>query len=305
MTDRANGLRARLGAMLRRVRQLASASRGAAPAEIDAGPDRAIRRLLVTGAAGGVARLLRPQLARRYPSVRLTDLRAPADLAPNEEWRACDLADRAALAQVLDGCDGVLHLGAVATEGPFERLAPANVHGVAHLLALCAELDVPRVVLASTMHVLGMHPRDAHLSHGASPHPDSVYAVTKLFAEQLARLYADKHGLRIACLRLGHVTASAADGEPGNWIGPADLGALTVAMLEHPAMRFEIVSAVAPHRGDALGQDDVARRFSVRWQEPGPPYDAACARVPRFFGPDPIAGWRRGGSMASAPLPRA
>ena len=35
------------------------------------------------------------------------------------------------------------------------------------------------------------------------PRPDTRYGVSKVFGEALGRLYADKYGLSVACLRIG------------------------------------------------------------------------------------------------------
>ncbi len=250
-----------------------------------------------------MATLLRPMLAARYACVRLADVRDVASPASREEVVVCDLDDRAALARALDGSDAVLHLGAVSKEASFGRIAPANIVGVANLLALCVEQGVRRVVLASSMHVLGMYGRGERVGPGTAPRPDGLYAVSKLFAEQLGYVYATKYGLEVACLRIGHVTRRCEDAEPGNWIAPEDLGTLAIAMLEHPAVRFEVVPAVAEHAGDPLGQDEVARRFGVVFSHQGPPYAKALAGMPAWLTEDPVARARRGGVFASAMRP--
>jgi len=76
-----------------------------------------------------------------------------------------------------------------------------NVTGTFHVLELCREFRVERIVLGSSSSVYGVSPvlfsedlRDLR--------PISPYAVTKLEAESLARDFAHTYGLRILCLRL-------------------------------------------------------------------------------------------------------
>ncbi|MFM8989582.1 MAG: NAD(P)-dependent oxidoreductase, partial [Alphaproteobacteria bacterium] len=63
---------------------------------------RKMKRVLITGAAGGIGRSLRGLLRGAYPEIVLSDRVAPADLAPGERFVAADLAD---LAQVEAICE--------------------------------------------------------------------------------------------------------------------------------------------------------------------------------------------------------
>src|SRR5262245_13422195 len=51
-----------------------------------------MKRVLLTGAAGGVGQRLRKLLAPVYPGLRLSDIKTPPDLAANESFVAADLA---------------------------------------------------------------------------------------------------------------------------------------------------------------------------------------------------------------------
>ena len=71
--------------------------------------------------------------------------------------------------------------------------------------------------------------------------PDSRYGVSKAFGEALGSLYADKHGLRVLCLRIGNVGDKPLDKRRLSiWIKPEDLAQLMRIGLEHPDLRFEI-----------------------------------------------------------------
>ena len=76
----------------------------------------ALGRVLMTGAAGGIGRRLRPMLRGVYPALRLSDKVAPDDLAPGEEFVAADLGDLAAVEAAVAGVDGIIHLGGMSVE---------------------------------------------------------------------------------------------------------------------------------------------------------------------------------------------
>jgi uronate dehydrogenase len=91
------------------------------------------RRLLLTGAAGGLGRVLRPRLKRLCEVLRVSDV-APLDAAgEGEETVGAALEDAAAVHALLDGVDAVLHLGGISVEGPFAPILDANVRGTYHL----------------------------------------------------------------------------------------------------------------------------------------------------------------------------
>src|SRR6202035_1668409 len=77
----------------------------------------AMQTVLITGASGGIGTRLRSLLKGVYPHLRLSDLKTPSDLAADEDFVAADLADLAALERVVDGVDGIVHLGGHSIEG--------------------------------------------------------------------------------------------------------------------------------------------------------------------------------------------
>jgi NAD(P)-dependent dehydrogenase (short-subunit alcohol dehydrogenase family) len=183
--------------------------------------------VLITGAAGGVGRVLTPGLAP-FP-LRLTD-RVPAP-----GMVAGDLTDAGFARSVCAGVDSVVHLAADPDPGhTWSQLRRPNADALVSLLDAAVAAGVGRVVLASSMHAVG-----GHLDTGATPVPDGtapfpccVYGATKAFAEALGRAYALRTGLRVLCLRLGGVAPSppARSWLPG-WLSPGDLVRLVAAAL--------------------------------------------------------------------------
>lgn len=77
-----------------------------------------LKRLLVTGAAGGMGQAIRPRLAQLAHRVRLSDVTDLGEAADHEEIVPGDLADAEAVDVLMADCDGVLHLGGVSGNSP-------------------------------------------------------------------------------------------------------------------------------------------------------------------------------------------
>src|SRR5260370_8714686 len=88
-----------------------------------------MQTVLVTGAAGGIGTRLRPLLKGVYPKIRLSDLRRPAELAPDETFVEADLASMAEVDRAVAGGDGIVHLGGFSVQGSWETLLQANILG--------------------------------------------------------------------------------------------------------------------------------------------------------------------------------
>src|ERR1051325_8762204 len=87
----------------------------------------------------------------------------------------------------------------------------------------------------------GFYPRSHKIGVDVTVHPDSRYGISKAFGEAVGALYADKHGLRVTCLRIGNVNDVPLDKRRLSiWIKPEDLAQLVRIGLEHPDIRFEI-----------------------------------------------------------------
>ena len=62
---------------------------------------------------------------------------------------------------------------------------------------------VGRIVYASSNHAVGFTPREPMLPVGTPARPDSFYGLGKVAGEALCSLYHDRHGIAVACLRIG------------------------------------------------------------------------------------------------------
>jgi uronate dehydrogenase len=208
-----------------------------------------MRRVLLTGAAGAIGRTLRAPLREAFDELVLSDVAPLEAEADNEILRPADLADFAAVRAAAEGCDAVVHLGAVSEEAPFEELVGPNLYGTYHAFEAARQCGAERVVFASSGHATGFYPSDHRLVGTEPVRPDSLYGVTKVYGEALGRLYHDKFGLRVACLRLGAFQERPRDaGMLASWLSPADCVRLVLACLTSPELRFSVVYGVSANQ---------------------------------------------------------
>jgi uronate dehydrogenase len=139
-------------------------------------------RVLITGAAGGIGRMIRPLLRGIYPVIRLSDI-AEIDPEAGEEFMPADLADMAAVERICAGVDGVIHLGASSVEDRWEPILNNNIVGCYNLFEAARRQGMRRVVFATTNHVVGFYRRQRTIDHTVMPRPDSRYGVSKAFGE--------------------------------------------------------------------------------------------------------------------------
>lgn len=162
-----------------------------------------LNRILVTGAAGGVGKAIRPYLDQLAEKVRLSDIAELGEAQPHEELVSCDLADAQAVHDLVEDCDGIIHLGGVSVERPWNDILQANIIGAYNLYEAARNLGKPRVVFASSNHTIGFYPRTTRIDTEVPRRPDSLYGLSKCFGEDLASLYYHKFDIETLSVRIG------------------------------------------------------------------------------------------------------
>ena len=257
-----------------------------------------MQKILITGAAGDVGTRLRKLLKGVY-SLRVSDIRKPADLGAVDEFVAADLGDYEQTKQITAGIDGIVHLGGYSVEGPWETIHKSNIVGCYNLFEAAYRSGVKRVVFASSNHAVGFYRRDQKIGVDVTVRPDSRYGVSKAFGEAVGALYADKHGLQVTCIRIGNVGDKPLDKRRLSiWVKPEDLTQLVRIGLEHPDIRFEIFYGASDNEAGWWDNSN-ARRFGYRPQFRSEIFRdeamAAQAKLPA----DPIGGRFQGGPFCS------
>src|SRR5476649_2499637 len=200
------------------------------------------RRIVYTGAAGGIGTMTRPLLAKLYPGLVLSDRVKPANLLPSEKFVAADLTKPDEVAALVKGAHSVIHLGGYSVEGTWEQILNSNIIGCHNMFEAARQAGVKRLIFASSNHAVGFYPRRRKIGTDVTVRPDSRYGVSKAFGEALGALYSDKHGMAVTCLRIGNVGPRPLDiRRLSIWISPEDIVQLIRIGLEHPGIRFDIV----------------------------------------------------------------
>jgi uronate dehydrogenase len=261
--------------------------------------DAIVQRVLLTGAAGDIGGRLRMLLKPLYPKLRLSDLKAPADLRDDEEFVAAELGNLDEVEQAVAGMDGIIHLGGHSVEGSWETILNANIIGCRNLFEAARRKGVERVIFASSNHAVGFYPRVKRIGTDLTVRPDTRYGLSKAFGEALGALYADKYGLRVLCLRIGNLGERPLDQRRlAIWLSPQDLVQLIRIGLEHPDLEYEIFY------GASLNERtwwDNSRAYAYGYRPTGRAEDfreQAMAEQSKLA-PDPVGDYYQGGTFCS------
>jgi uronate dehydrogenase len=219
-------------------------------------------RLLLTGAAGEIGSVLRPALRGAAEKLRWHDRRPISDAAPGEEIMTGDLTAAGAVEAATLDVDCVVHLAGIPREtgGTPEEVVAANVVGTHRLFEAARKAGVRRFIFASSNHVIGFYRADRPVGTTEPPRPDGHYGVSKVFGEAMGRLYADKHGMEVAVLRIGAFRARPGNArELGAWISHRDLAQLVRRCVEAPPFHFLVIYGISANKRALWGGDAAAR----------------------------------------------
>ena len=162
-------------------------------------------RVLVTGAAGSIGRVLLPGLADRGHEVVGLDRVPPPDgtRAPGTPSTA-PTPTRSPRSSPTSRLDAVVHLAGHPGEASLPDSLTSHVVTTAALLDAMVEHDVTPAGLRRLQPRGRPHPAHRGCSTtDVRPRPDTFYGVGKVAAEALLSLYADRYGLDAVSCRIG------------------------------------------------------------------------------------------------------
>lgn len=219
------------------------------------------QHVLVTGSGGHIGRTVVAGLLDAGHRVRGFDRVAHPDLA---DQIVGNLTDRDAVARAVADVDSVIHLAAQPNRAAFvEVLVPDNVIGLHNVVTAAVEAGVKRLILASSIQVVG---RGARAADDKIPidfaAPDNDYALTKLWAEELGRMVARNHPIEVIAARLGWFVRDTAEAKRmwerdrmhAYYIARSDTVHFFRAAIETPTLdvpdRYATLYAIGPGTAD-------------------------------------------------------
>ena len=205
-----------------------------------------MKKIVLTGAAGRLGSYLREPMTGWADELVSTDIVDDiGKLYPGETYIKGDLANLDDMLRVLDGAEMVVHMGAYADEGPFEKLLGPNFVGSYNIWEAAHQHGLRRVIYGSSIHAVGMYPKNEFISVDAAHRPDTFYGLAKCFTEDLGSLYWDKRGLEsvhmriLSCAQVNNARAL------GSWLSYDDLIQLVQRCVETPVTGFSVIYGVS------------------------------------------------------------
>ena len=161
-------------------------------------------RVLLTGASGRLGRYVLAALRKRQHQVQTFDKApGPADTSHTQ----ADILDWDSIRSAMTGMEMVVHLAALdASVAASERMFfEVNVQGTWNVLEAAEQAGVQRVVLCSSVAVLGLaddRPPDyLPIDENHICRPGHAYGLSKQVAEITAECFARRGRLQVVCLR--------------------------------------------------------------------------------------------------------
>ena len=192
-----------------------------------------MKKILITGAAGGLGTILRHQLRGWVETLRLGDVSDLGECGPGEELIPADLTNFGAVMDIVEGVDGIVHLGGKSIEGTFDNILNTNIKGTYHIFEAARKHGGKRIMFASSNHAIGFHQRETRLDGDSPFRPDSLYGVSKCFGENLARYYFDKFAVESVSVRIGSCFAEPLDRRMlATWLSIDDFTRLVQCIFE-------------------------------------------------------------------------
>jgi uronate dehydrogenase len=191
--------------------------------------------VLVTGSSGAIGTVL----MQRLPGFGW-------DVRPFDRTDGQDITVASDLDAALESVEAIVHLAGQPTEAPWPVIRDANIEGTFQVFEAARRSGVRRVVYASSNHAVGFTPVTPKLPADTPPRPDTLYGVSKVFAEALARYYVDRYGMQVACLRIGTFEPLPPDNRSlATWLSPDDCARLVDACLRAPDLTYALVWGIS------------------------------------------------------------
>jgi uronate dehydrogenase len=264
--------------------------------------NKPFQRLLLTGAAGALGKVLRSSLPVHTNILRLSDIADLGSATTHEEIIQCDLGDKAATMALSKDVDAIVHLGGVSTEHSFETVLDANIRGIFHLYEGARIHGVKRVIFASSNHAIGFHKQGDVIDSDCLTRPDSYYGLSKAYGENLAQFYFNRYGIETVSMRIGSSFPEPLDARMLiTWLSYRDLSELVRCALTAPNVGHTIVYGVSNNRG-IWWDNSKAAHLGYKPQDNTEPWRTAREALPVLASNDPAKMYQGGGYTKMGPF---
>ncbi len=279
-------------------------------------------KILVTGGAGRLARVLLPAFAPAHDVVATDCGERPEHLPPEVVYEQADLRDADRMAALAAGAEVVVHLGAISGRAghiPQTDLHAVNVQGAFNVLDAAARAGARTTILASSICAIGLP--DGFTGHGlaylpldeAYPcRPRHTYDLSKRLNEISAETVTRLSGMTTVCFRFPLLTNVRTDAwfaerlrrDPpqlvmGDYLDNRDaVTAIELAMLRKD-LTHEVLFVHAATAALSVSTVEHLRRFSptVPWHGESPGATTPLVRTDRarrVLGFEPAITWQQG-----------
>ena len=214
------------------------------------------RRVVVTGAAGSIARAVSADLRTRW------DLHE-TDAVVADGVDHLDVTDLEACRKAFTGADAVVHLAAVPDpNASWEQLLPANVIGAYTVARAAIDARVRRLVLASSLQAVAALPEGVQRRNTDQARPANLYGASKAWAEAVGSWVAASSATSVVALRIGYFPPGRPDlattpwAELSVWLSAGDAAELLRAAVEAEGSRYVVANGTSAnrYRGAALNE---------------------------------------------------
>jgi nucleoside-diphosphate-sugar epimerase len=236
-----------------------------------------LRRVLITGGAGGVGKELVSGLVKKGFTVRAFDLPF-VDFSALEEMEGVEIAkgditDLDTVRTAVQGVDLVHHVAALlppASERNREKTLAVNVQGTGNLVhAIQEQGGEARLIFTSTVATYGDTTADRPPIRGDHPqHPNTIYSESKLLAEK--RILDS--GIPFTILRISAIVMPALM-DPPEWpfladqrmefINRADVVRALLAAVEREGATNRVFNIAGGRSWQMLGHEYIEKTFPI------------------------------------------
>jgi uronate dehydrogenase len=246
-------------------------------------------RILITGAAGSIGRVVARGLSAGGHEIRGLDLDPPETEHCALGTVTGDCTDATVVGEAVAGIDAVVHLAGRPSEATLPEELTSHVITTATLLDAMVAAGVRRIAYASSNHAVGMHEATERLGIDVRPRPDTSYGVSKVAAEALLSLYVDRAGIEAVAMRIGSFLERPETVRAlSTWLSPDDCVRMVEAAVTAPDVGFAVIYGISANTrawwdlepGRAIGYDPVDDAEEYAADVPDRDEDAAeTARV--------------------------